>query len=171
MKAKHPVGKDPTIPTSDVAPRVFSPSEVSAAVKTFQKGSAAGPSGLRPEHLMVALKASPPNRSSRAETQLTRVVNAMAKGQVPGTVSPFLCGARLHAARKKDDGLRPIAVGNLLRRLASKTMVKAIESRVEALLAPHQLAVGVRNSSSFSEGGAGTRSLKMGLAVGFAKCL
>ena len=68
----------------------------------------------------------------------------MVKGKVPASVSPFLCGARLHAANKKDGGLRPIAVGNLLRRLTSKALVRAIEGKVNNLLAPHQLGVGTR---------------------------
>ena len=144
MKAKHPQGQPPTIPDTDVPPKAFSPSEVSAAAKTFHKGSAPGPSGLRPEHLMVVLKAAPPNRFGRAETQLTRVVNTMVKGKVPAYVSPFLCGARLHAANKKDGGLRPVAVGNLLRRLTSKALVRSIEYKVRELLSPHQLGVGTR---------------------------
>ena len=144
MKAKHPPGQPPTIPDTDVPSKAFSPSEVSAAVKSFHKGSAPGPSGLRPEHLMVVLKAAPPNRSGRAETQLTRVVNTMVKGKVPPSVSPFLCGARLHAANKKDGGLRPVAVGNLLRRLTSKALVRSIEDKVRNLLSPHQLGVGTR---------------------------
>ena len=53
---------------------------------------------------MVMLKGSPPNRSGRAETQLCRVVNTMAAGKVPPAVSPFLCGARLHAGIKKEGG-------------------------------------------------------------------
>ena len=88
------------IPTTDSAPMVFSPSQVLEACKTFHKGSGAGPSGLRPEHLMIMLKSSPANRVAKAETQLTRLVNVMAKGSVPAAVSPHLCGARLIAANK-----------------------------------------------------------------------
>ena len=93
---------------------------------------------------MIMLKSSPPNRVAKAETQLTRLVNAMAKGAVPDVVSPHLCGARLIAANKKSGGLRPIAVGNILRRLTSKLIAKGASDRVEAILAPHQLGVGIR---------------------------
>ena len=113
----------PTIPTTDIRQMSFAPSQVLDAVKSFHKGSAAGPSGLRPEHLLITVKSAPPNRSERTLTQLTRAVNVMASGKVPPQVSPFLCGARLHAAIKKDGGLRPIAVGNMLRRLVSKLFV------------------------------------------------
>ena len=149
MKAKHPQSPPPKIPTSDASPKAFSPQEVSDAVKLFHKGSAAGPSGLRPEHLIVTLKAAP-NQAGRAETQLCRLVNAMSKGAVPVAVAPFLCGARLHAGLKKDGGLRPIAVGNILRRLTSKVMAKSLVEKMEGLLAPHQLGVSVRGGAEIA---------------------
>ena len=93
---------------------------------------------------MIMLKSSPANRVAKAETQLTRLVNIMAKGAVPAVVSPHLCGARLIAANKKSGGLRPIAVGNILRRLTSKLFSRAVSERMENLLAPHQLGVGIR---------------------------
>ena len=68
----------------------------------------------------------------------------MAAGRVPEEVAPYLCGARLHAVLKKDGGLRPIAVGNLLRRLTSKLIAIGLADRAAELLAPHQLGVGVR---------------------------
>ena len=143
MKAKHPQSPPPNIPASEISAQVFTPQQVSDAAKSFHKGSAAGPSGFRPEHMMVVLKGSPPNRSSRAETQLTRVVNAMAKGKLPASVTPYMCGARLHAGIKKDGSFRPIAVGNLLRRLTSKAMVRALQGKLQGLLSPHQLGVAV----------------------------
>ena len=56
-----------------------------------------------------------------------------------------MCGARLHAAAKKDGGIRPIAVGNILRRLTAKTIARRVQERAASLLAPHQLGVGVKN--------------------------
>ena len=48
-----------------------------------------------------------PGRRERALQALTRLVNVMAGGGVPIEVAPYLAGARLHAAVKKDGGLRP----------------------------------------------------------------
>ena len=84
--AKHPFSPPPTIPTTEARPMSFSPQQVLDAAKSFHKGSAAGPSGLRPEHLQIVTKAAPPNRSQRALTQLTRVVNLMASGGLPAPV-------------------------------------------------------------------------------------
>ena len=46
---------------------------------------------------------------------------------------------------KASGGLRPIAVGNILRRLTSKLFARALDTKMKTLLAPHQLGVGSRN--------------------------
>jgi hypothetical protein len=68
----------------------------------------------------------------------------MAGGSVPEAVAPYLCGANLFGAKKKCGGVRPIAVGNLLRRLTSKCFSFALADRAATLLGPHQLGVGIR---------------------------
>ena len=111
MKEKHPQAAGPPIqvPATDLPQICFTQLEVAKAVKKFRRGSAPGPSGLRPEHLHVALQAAP-GRRERALQSLTKLVNVMAEGGVPQEVAPYLAGARLHAAKKKGGGLRPIAV-------------------------------------------------------------
>ena len=61
----------------------------------------------------------------------------MLAGAVLPTVAPYLASGRLHAAKKKDRGVRPIAVGNLLRRLVSKAVVE----KAAGLLSPLQVGV------------------------------
>ena len=114
------------------------------ATQSFRKGSAPGPDGLRAEHLRAATQHAPPNRRIKAEEALTKLVNTMVSGSVPDDVAPFLSGARLHAGNKKDGGLRPIAVGNILRRLTSKCSMSSVAERAAKLLGPHQLGVGVK---------------------------
>ena len=118
--------------------------EVEKAARKFRRGSAPGPSGLRPEHLHVALQAAP-GRRDRALQSLTQLVNIMARGGVPEEVAPYLAGARLHAARKKSGGLRPVAVGNLIRRLVGKCCAIKVQEKAAGILKPHQLGVGVRS--------------------------
>ena len=65
------------------------------------------------------------------------------KGKVPASVAPYLCGARLHAGKKKSAGIKPIAVGNLLRRLTSKCAASHLAHRAAVHFSPHQLGVGV----------------------------
>ena len=44
----------------------------------------------------------------------------VASGNIPPSLRPYFSSANLFALGKKDGGLRPIAVGNTLRRLVSK---------------------------------------------------
>ena len=122
----------------------FSKEQVTKAIKSFRRGSAPGPDGLRAEHLKIAIKSAPPNRTDKATDAITKVVNIMASGAVPSAVAPFIAGALLHAGLKKCGGIRPIAVGNLFRRLTSKCFMYAVADRASNLLGPHQLGVGVR---------------------------
>ena len=148
MRAKHPpaTANPKPIPTTEVAQLVFNQIEVEKAVKKFRRGSAPGPTGLRPEHLRVALQAAP-GRRDRALQGLTKLLNVMVGGGVPEEVAPYLAGARLHAAIKKDGGLRPIAVGNLMRRLVGKCCVARLQERAAGILSPHQVGVGVRGGA------------------------
>ena len=90
------------------------------------------------------LKSPSPNKADKALQALTKVINLMVDGKLPEDVSPFMAGARLHAVKEKDGGIRPIAVGNLLRRLASKLVAREVATKAASMLSPHQLGVGVR---------------------------
>ena len=57
-------------------------------------------------------------------TQLTAVVQLLAHGRAPGFVAPVLGGASLVALPKPTGGVRPIAVGEILRRLTGKCSEK-----------------------------------------------
>ena len=67
----------------------------------------------------------------------------MLAGKVPPSVAPYLCGARLHAAIKKDGGLRPIAVGKLARRITAKCAASRVAEKALVHLSPLQLGVAV----------------------------
>ena len=56
---------------------------------------------------------------------------------------PHLCGAILFASKKTNGGLRPIAVGEVLRRLTSKCVSRAVCGDAVKFLTPLQLGVGV----------------------------
>jgi hypothetical protein len=99
---------------------------------------------MRPEHLKEALAAVAQNRSSRFQSVLAALVNLLASGGVPEEVAPYLGGANMFAAKKKDGGYRPIAVGNTIRRLVSKCIAYAVAARAAAFLRPYQFGVGVR---------------------------
>ena len=146
MQDKHPPAQHPNNfqPSKETVQMVFTAEHVRKAIKSFRKGSAPGPDGLRLEHLKVAIKLSTPNRQDKAEEALTRLVNKMGSGSVPAIIAPFLSGARLIAGNKKDGGIRPIAVGNILRRLTSKCFSYGMAVRAANILCPLQMGVAVR---------------------------
>ena len=65
------------------------------------------------------------------------------KGNTPSQLRPYFFGASLVALRKKDGGIRPIAVGCTLRRLAAKCASAHAVKELPGLLAPRQLGFGV----------------------------
>jgi len=51
------------------------------------------------------------------------MVTTVSTGRLHPRAAPFLCAARLITLKKKDGGVRPIAVGDTLRRLTAKWLL------------------------------------------------
>ena len=81
---------------------------------------------------------------TRALRAITATVNLLAAGGAPPEIASYLCGATLLAVKKKNVGLRPIAVGEVLRRLTSKCLSRAVQSDAFDVLTPLQVGVGVK---------------------------
>merc|ERR1711923_438806 len=62
-------------------------------------------------------------------------------GKVPTRIRPTVYGANLTALSKPDGGVRPIAIGLTLRRLAAKVAIGKVKSKFPELFHPHQLGV------------------------------
>ena len=100
MREKHPQSQVPLLhPDPESSPLRLQASQILKAVTSFKRGSALGLSGLRADHLKVAVKAGP--RADRAVDSITKFSNLLLAGGLPPEVALFFCGARLHAARKK----------------------------------------------------------------------
>ena len=128
---------------------MFSAEEVRSAVQSFRPESAGGCIALRGQHSKDAITCRCPIAAEHALEKLTRLTNVLAAGECPLELVPFLAGAPLTALRKKDDSVRPIAVGETFRRLVGKCFIKSEEvaSRFESLFVPRQLGVGVRGGA------------------------
>ena len=119
-------------------------SEVLKAIRSFPNGSGGGLYGLRPQHLTDLVGGGNREHESSLLKSLTLYVNLVLAGGVPAEIRPIFFGASLCALRKKDGGIRPIAIGNTLRRLISKVAVRGCSERCSNLLKPNQLGFGVR---------------------------
>ena len=122
LKSKHPLSDPPITPAMSTAPAIHVPPDfnVSAILRSFPKATACGPSGLRVQHLIDALDATQP---TSIDSLLRQVINLLITGKVPAALAPYLASGNLTALMKlKELGwdVRPIAVGEVLRRLAGK---------------------------------------------------
>ncbi|OXA61805.1 RFX-like transcription factor daf-19 [Folsomia candida] len=75
------------------------------------------------------------------------LLGLMLRGDVPEEVCPIFYGASLTALLKKTGGIRPVAVGNVWRRLLAKIVVNRITPNLVEYLSPHQLGVGVKGGA------------------------
>jgi len=110
-------------------------------VRSFLPGSAAGHSGLRPQHLLDFLNSAESAAKAGLLEALLTLVTTTSSGRLLPRTAPYLRAARLIPLRKKDGGVFPIAVGDTLRRLLAKWLLATTQGRIAATaLAPLQTA-------------------------------
>ena len=117
------------------------------AITSFPPGSAGGPSGLRPVHLNECCrKLGQGAPLAHALGQFARVALLQA---FPAPMREILCASSLIPLRKKDGGLRPIAVGDTIRRVVGKCLLSlgAVQTELASLGVPVLAAPGRRGSS------------------------
>ena len=143
LRRLHPAAPPPQHPREQQPSRApeITTEMVVQALASFDPLTAPGAMGLKVPHL-TDLIASDPSGSFAAA--LTRLIQRLADGTVCGEVRPFICGACLTALPKPDGGTRPIAAGEILRRLTSKVLIGAVRTRLDAHFLPHQFGVGSR---------------------------
>ena len=149
LKSKHP----PPHPDSDMpgppdsveigmALQLSEP-QVLKAIQSFPGGSAGGSDLLLPQYLKDMTSKVCGVQGSQLLSTIVRFSNKMLRGDIPEYILPFLYGASLIAFSKPDGGVRPIAIGNTLRRLTAKAAAFAAKETVKSKLFPHQVGVAV----------------------------
>ena len=102
---------------------------------------------MYPEHIPQAINCFISDQSKRATYSLTKLVNLASRGQLPSFVAPAFCSATLTALNKKKTGSRPIAVGEVIRRLVAKCIAKEAAIEAVELFGAEQLGVAVRGGA------------------------
>jgi hypothetical protein len=136
------------------------------AIFSFPKESAAGPSGLKPDHLKSMIGDMPGDTGEQLLAQLDRFVCKSLEEGRPPEMAEILCAARLTPLRKvqeveevidafghvcnppsTEESTRPIAAGETLRRLTGKVLMRHPEI-LQAFqeLQPPQVGVGVASA-------------------------
>ena len=131
LLAMHPEADSPAISAATrVVPADATPAEVFKALKGLPRGTGAGPSGLRADHLRELVQVE----GVDVLPALTAVVNVLRRGEAPPQLARHIAGASLVALPKPDAGIRPIAVGETLRRLVAKTLTADVREQAGKLL-------------------------------------
>eukprot|EP00731_Ephydatia_muelleri_P021996 Em0014g587a len=146
LKSKHPSCPTPVAPASHSALLTLEPDFNILSVLCFlPQGHCSWSFWSRVQHLLDV--ASVPLPTSICSS-LRQLVNILAAGKVPTSVSKFLAGGCLIALNKNKEGcptdIRPIAVGETIRRLTGKCMCALVKDKATEFFQPLQLGVACR---------------------------
>ncbi|CEL92307.1 unnamed protein product [Vitrella brassicaformis CCMP3155] len=147
VKDLHPAAPLPRKPQTQnspdepAVPLTVPPRVLLAALKTAPRGSAAGPTGWRYEHLRACMGEGDASAED-GTVPLPSFVYRMLAGNMPDSCTTTLSAARLFALMKDNGGVRPIAVGDVLRRWVTKAVCMENKLAFEDDFAPLQFAVG-----------------------------
>ena len=112
------------------------------------------------QHLLSATSGSSAPVASACLAELTLWINTLLAGRVDVCVAPWLAGAPLIALPKKNGSFRPIAVGEVIRRLASRLCCLAVRPQLPDIFLPYnQVGVGIRGGLEVA-----VHSLRQGLS-------
>ena len=141
-------------PAEEMPPRVtddyssyayqFDEASVFKQLQSFSNLTAAGPFKMYTEHLLHAVTCAVPNQSKKSITSIANLVNLASRGQLPSFVAPTFCSASLTALKKTKRGVRPIAVGEVLRRLIAKCIAQEASSEAVEHFSSRHFGVAVK---------------------------
>ena len=148
LRQKHPQ-TDPPIAVDaadDAVPALQLDNDFNllGALTSFAKDVGTDGTNFRVQHLLDGTEA---HLSTSVLNRLRKLINLLLSGRVNPDVQPFLAGARLTALAKGEGDIRPIAAGNVFRRLASKCACALLQKRASAELGPLQVGVACRGGA------------------------
>ena len=122
-------------------------SHVLESLKGFPLGNSPGFSKLRPQHLLDAIVGTCTPAAQECLDRLTQWMNVAVSGKMDRRIAPFMTGAPLAALFKKEgQGVRPIVVGETLRRLVSWVCCLVVRSKLPDILLPYgQVGTGIKS--------------------------
>jgi hypothetical protein len=135
-----------SIPQSTQALQITA-SLVKKAIYSFHCSSSGGLDHLRPQQIKDMLQEDFGESSSRLLNTLTEFVNMSLNGEIPVDVISTFYGAKLIALSKKDGGIRPIAICNVLRCVISKVVSHSVLEKANKQFLPIQMGVDTRLGS------------------------
>ena len=145
LKHRHPIHTLPDWSEDIPSPLVVDSQAVLHALEAFPRDTSPGFSQLRAQHLLDAIRCTSAPDAQLCLDNLTILTNSLLAGKLDRRIAPWLSGAPLTALRKKGGGIRPIAVGNTIRRLVSRICCMSVRSCLPDIFLPYgQVGVGIK---------------------------
>nr|GEV42444.1 putative reverse transcriptase domain-containing protein [Tanacetum cinerariifolium] len=116
---------------------------VFSCIKSFPKGTLCGRDGVWAQHILDALCGEGSAIATDLLKVITSVVNLWLAGRCLPILAEFVASAPHTPLLKPDNGIRPIAVGTIWRRLISKVAMKGVGKEMSKYLGDFQFRVGV----------------------------
>ena len=147
---KHPSEPEDSVTTIIPAENIAVTADekkIIRSLRLFSGGCCGGIDGLRPAHLLDLVAVSTAEAGLHLRRSITNFTNKILRGDVSDYAVKLLFSSNLTASKKKDGSIRPIAVGNVFRRLAAKVGCYAVSRAVSHELLPIQLGVSVKGGA------------------------
>ena len=142
LASKHPQAEEPPAVLAaegDSEPlKVSSEFNLRGVLASFAKDVGTDGTNFRVQHLLDGCNSHLPRPVLGS---LRNVVNLLLSGTVNEGVRPYLAGAKLTALAKGESDIRPIAAGNVFRRIASKCVCQMGQARFRSTLGKLQVGV------------------------------
>ena len=128
----------------------FTGNQVERALKAFHKGTAPGGSGMRAQHWLDALDGMVGDGRKNLAEKMARACEVLANGEAPEEIAEWIAGAPIFPLKKRFGGIRPVAVGEVIRRLVAKMLANDGRVKVKAekiFKEVGQLGVGIKGGA------------------------
>ena len=123
----------PEAPVSPLPASELTAEDLTNLLRHEPTGGAPGPSRLRVEHPKVFLRLPLQAQFEEFAAALTQFTNLLLGGLFSESIRAALFAGQVLPLNKKDGGIRPVVLGELLRRLAHKALLRSLGEELASL--------------------------------------
>ncbi|GJZ91856.1 hypothetical protein Tco_0663921, partial [Tanacetum coccineum] len=136
LEAKHPYKPPPSMPSNTFfePPIIVEINSVFGCIKSFPRGTSCRRDSLRAQHILDALCGKGSATATDLLKAITSVINLWLAGRCPPILAELVAYAPRMPLLKLGNGIRPIVVGTIWRRLVSKVAIKGVGKKCQSTL-------------------------------------